>query len=46
MVLWYPEEKDREKKTFGVGARVDVEKGRVHEVWIGKEGMYFDFPFG
>ena len=36
-------EKDnrKEKKTFGVGERVDVEKGRVHEVWMGGEGCEY-----
>lgn len=38
MTIWYPKEEDREKKTFGPGARVDVDAGRVHEVWIGDEG--------
>ena len=38
MTVWYPNEKDSERKTYGVGERVDVEAGRVHEVIIGKEG--------
>lgn len=33
----YPLEKDAGKKTYGVGDIVDVEAGRVHEVWIGSE---------
>ncbi|KJZ75917.1 hypothetical protein HIM_04741 [Hirsutella minnesotensis 3608] len=38
LTLWYPEEADRQKVTFGVGDRVDVNARRVHEVWIGPEG--------
>jgi hypothetical protein len=34
------EEKDG-KVTFGVGARIDVEKGRRHEVWMGEEGCEY-----
>lgn len=29
------------KETFGVGARVDVEQGRRHEVWMGGEGCEY-----
>ena len=29
------------KKTYGVGERVDVEAGRVHEVWMGGEGCEY-----
>lgn len=38
MTITFPEEKDAEKKTFGVGDRVDVQASQVHEVWIGDEG--------
>ncbi|KAK0387814.1 hypothetical protein NLU13_4059 [Sarocladium strictum] len=38
LTICYPEEQDGEKQTFKAGERVDVDKGRVHEVWIGKEG--------
>ncbi|KEY68776.1 hypothetical protein S7711_00645 [Stachybotrys chartarum IBT 7711] len=38
ITLWYPEEAERKKKTFGPGSRVDVDAGRVHEVWVGKDG--------
>ena len=43
MTLCYPNEsgEGKEKKTFGVGDRVDVEAGRVHEVWIGGEGCEY-----
>ncbi|KAI9045631.1 uncharacterized protein KD926_008047 [Aspergillus affinis] len=29
------------KETFGVGARVDVPAGKLHEVWIGPEGCEY-----
>lgn len=38
LTLWYPEEKDPEKRTYGVGARVDVDAGKVHEVIVGANG--------
>lgn len=38
MTLWYPNEVDRKKVTYGPGARVDVDAQRVHEVWIGPQG--------
>ncbi|KAL6871780.1 hypothetical protein J3F83DRAFT_760215 [Trichoderma novae-zelandiae] len=41
MTLWYPNEADRSKVTYGVGSRVDVEAGRVHEVWIGSRGCTY-----
>lgn len=41
MTLWYPNEADRKKTTYGVGSRVDVEAGRVHEVWIGSQGCTY-----
>jgi quercetin dioxygenase-like cupin family protein len=41
LTLWYPDEADREKKTYGPGARIDVDAGRVHEVWIGKDGCTY-----
>ena len=52
MTISYPEdgderpegkkkEKEKEKKTFGVEERVDVEAGRVHEVWMGGEGCEY-----
>ncbi|EHK16952.1 uncharacterized protein TRIVIDRAFT_42615 [Trichoderma virens Gv29-8] len=41
MTLWYPNEADRNKVTYGVGSRVDVEAGRVHEVWIGSQGCTY-----
>ncbi|OAA46983.1 Cupin, RmlC-type [Metarhizium rileyi] len=41
MTLWYPNESRREKATYGVGSRVDVEAGRVHEVWMGEQGCTY-----
>ncbi len=41
LTLWYPNEADREKKTFGPGARIDVDAGQVHEVWMGSEGCTY-----
>ncbi|EHK47401.1 uncharacterized protein TrAtP1_012499 [Trichoderma atroviride] len=41
MTLWYPDEADRKKATYGVGSRVDVDAGRVHEVWIGSQGCTY-----
>jgi hypothetical protein len=29
------------KTTHGVGARIDVPAGKVHEVWIGSEGCSY-----
>ncbi|KAF7535005.1 hypothetical protein G7Z17_g13272 [Cylindrodendrum hubeiense] len=41
MTMWYPLEKDGEKTTFEVGARVDVDAGRIHEVTIGSHGCTY-----
>jgi hypothetical protein len=45
MTVAYPEDKVQNgrgaKETFGVGARVDVPAGKVHEVWIGDEGCEY-----
>ena len=38
MTILFPDDKEPKKETFGVGARVDVEAGRRHEVWVGGEG--------
>ncbi|ETN37214.1 uncharacterized protein HMPREF1541_08204 [Cyphellophora europaea CBS 101466] len=38
--ITYPEDTDPTKETFGVGARVDVPAGKVHEVWMGDDGEY------
>ena len=39
--MTYPHDERPGKETFGVGARVDVEAGRVHEVWIGGDGCEY-----
>ncbi|EOO01699.1 putative cupin -type protein [Phaeoacremonium minimum UCRPA7] len=38
LTITYPKDENPEKKTFGVGDRIDVDAGRVHEVWVGGEG--------
>ncbi len=37
----YPSETPDKKETFGQGARIDVAKGLLHEVWIGDEGCTY-----
>lgn len=45
MTIAYPRDSDSagesENQTFGVGARIDVPAGKVHEVWIGDEGCEY-----
>lgn len=44
LTIAYPDEgkgKDTEKETYGVGDRIDVAAGKVHEVWIGGEGCTY-----
>ncbi|KAL8734495.1 MAG: hypothetical protein Q9166_001395 [cf. Caloplaca sp. 2 TL-2023] len=41
LTITYPNDAKPEKKTYGVGDRVDVEGGRVHEVWMGEEGCEY-----
>ncbi|KAH8426705.1 uncharacterized protein LDX57_004438 [Aspergillus melleus] len=47
LTITYPEDNARlhngevKKETFGVGARVDVPAGKLHEVWIGPEGCEY-----
>jgi len=41
LTITYPADKSPEKTTPGVGERIDVEAGRTHEVWIGKEGCTY-----
>ncbi|KAH8790359.1 hypothetical protein F5882DRAFT_291957 [Hyaloscypha sp. PMI_1271] len=41
LTMTYPKEKGSEKKTYTVGHRIDVEAGRVHEVWMGPEGCTY-----
>jgi hypothetical protein len=38
LTIKYPQDAAPKKETFGSGARLDVEIGREHEVWVGPEG--------
>lgn len=40
LTIAYPEEGGG-RTTHGVGDRVDVAAGQVHEVWIGEEGCTY-----
>lgn len=41
----YPRDGDAEqrkaKTVYGKGERLDVEAGRIHEVWVGEEGCTY-----
>ena len=43
MTITYPDEdpKREKKETFGVGARLDVPAGKLHEVWMGDAGCTY-----
>ena len=41
LTISYPDDETPEKETFGVGARLDVDAGRRHEVWMGNEGCQY-----
>lgn len=47
LTITYPEDNagvnngEVKKETFGVGARIDVPTGKLHEVWIGDEGCEY-----
>ncbi|GKT62305.1 cupin-type protein [Colletotrichum tofieldiae] len=41
LTITYPKDEKPEKVTYGVGDRVDVDAGRVHEVWIGDGGCTY-----
>ncbi|KAJ4386460.1 hypothetical protein N0V93_009356 [Gnomoniopsis smithogilvyi] len=41
LTITYPKDENPTKQTFSVGDRIDVEAGRVHEVWMGKEGCTY-----
>lgn len=43
LTITYPEDdpKGETRETFGVGARLDVPAGKVHEVWMGSEGCTY-----
>ncbi|KAI9163257.1 hypothetical protein HJFPF1_04859 [Paramyrothecium foliicola] len=38
MTVLFPDDGNPKKKTYGPGERVDIGIGRLHEVWIGKDG--------
>lgn len=39
--ITYPDDPEPTKQTFGPGARIDVDAGRVHEVWMGSSGCTY-----
>ncbi|ROW10115.1 hypothetical protein VMCG_01819 [Cytospora schulzeri] len=41
LIITYPKDENPTKETFGVGDRLDVDAGRLHEVWMGKEGCTY-----
>ncbi|KAK2021416.1 hypothetical protein LX32DRAFT_258299 [Colletotrichum zoysiae] len=41
LTITYPKDETPQKVTYGVGDRVDVDAGRVHEVWVGDEGCTY-----
>jgi len=43
LTISYPDEdpKREKKETYGVGARLDVPAGKVHEVWMGSSGCSY-----
>jgi hypothetical protein len=48
LTITYPEDNNAAvhnghivKETFGVGSRIDVPAGKLHEVWIGSEGCEY-----
>lgn len=41
LTITFPKDGTPEKKTYGVGDRIDVEADRIHEVWIGDEGCTY-----
>lgn len=41
LTITYPRDEKPSRETFGVGCRLDVGAGRVHEVWMGDEGCEY-----
>ncbi|KAF7515510.1 hypothetical protein G7054_g14540 [Neopestalotiopsis clavispora] len=41
LTITYPKDDHPEKKTYSVGDRIDVDAGKVHEVWMGSEGCTY-----
>ncbi|KAK1825837.1 hypothetical protein QBC39DRAFT_377061 [Podospora conica] len=41
LTIAYPRDSDNAKTTFSAGDRIDVDAGRVHEVWMGPGGCTY-----
>ncbi|KAF2727271.1 hypothetical protein EJ04DRAFT_570540 [Polyplosphaeria fusca] len=41
LTITYPSDDEPKKETFGVGARIDVDANRQHEVWMGSKGCTY-----
>lgn len=41
LTISYPQDETSKKETFGPGARIDVDAGRQHEVWMGVQGCTY-----
>lgn len=41
LTVCYPDDDPGKKETFGPGARIDIDAGRVHEVWVGNRGCTY-----
>ncbi|KAI2466764.1 hypothetical protein F4781DRAFT_338682 [Annulohypoxylon bovei var. microspora] len=41
LTIMYPKDPKPERKTYILGDRIDVDAGRIHEVWIGSEGCTY-----
>ncbi|KAI4115803.1 MAG: hypothetical protein LQ345_003674 [Seirophora villosa] len=41
LTIAFPNDPDLGKKTYGVGDRIDVEAGSMHEVWMGDDGCEY-----
>ena len=41
LTITYPKDSNPTKETFGPGSRLDVDAGRLHEVWIGSTGCTY-----
>lgn len=44
LTISYPDDGKPQKETFVTGARLDVDAGRLHEVWIGESGCESQKP--
>ena len=41
LTITYPQDDNPTKEKFGVGDRIDVPAGKIHEVWMGDEGCEY-----